>query len=157
MARLNDLEVDDYLAKGVEIDPLSLQEEYIRLPADLGYWSMKYANAFRVYSYARLRRKRLEALLSIEHRERLADDGKRATEGMVSVAVETDPRFAEALAGEVEAEVEKVRLWGVLDAIRAKKDMLVSFGAQLRAEMDSDPTIRASRANAKLGKNDGLG
>jgi hypothetical protein len=36
--------------------------------------------------------------------------------------------------------VDKVR--AVYDALRAKRDMLVGLGAQQRAEMQGDPTIR---------------
>lgn len=157
MARLNDIEVDDYLAKACEIDPLGLQEEYVRLPADLGYWNQKYAIAYRLHARARLSRKRLEALLAIEHRQGMLDEGRKPTEAMVAVAVETDERLAEAMEAEVEHEVEKVRLWGVLDAVRAKKDMLVSLGAQLRAEMNSDPSVRANVARARSGEHDPLG
>lgn len=157
MAKLNDLEVDDYLAKACEIDPLCIQEEYVRLPADLAYWNQKYAIAFRAWARARLSRKRLEAVLAIEHREQFAVDGRKATEGMVTAAVETDDRLEAAAAFEVEAEVEKVRLWGVLDAVRAKKDMLVSIGAHVRAEMNSDPTVRAQHASGRFGRVDPIG
>lgn len=155
MARLNDLEVDEYLARCVEIDPLGLQEEYVRLPADLAYQSSRYAQAYREAARAKSARKRLGALLAIEHRARLQLDG-RATEAMVEAAVETDPRMQTAEDREIDAEVERQRLYGIVDAVRAKKDMLVSIGAHVRAEMGADPTVRAAHAAMRAGKNDPL-
>lgn len=150
MGRLNDLEVEDYLQKATEIDPLCIQEEYVRLPADLAYWNQRYAVAYRTHARERLARKRLEALLAIQYRETFADEGKRPTEAMVAAAVSTDERLDAALGREVEAEVEKVRLYGVLDAVRAKREMLVSLGAHIRQEMQHDPTIRAQHARGKV-------
>jgi len=46
--------------------------------------------------------------------------------------------------------VEKIRLYGVIDAVRTKRDMLISIGAQVRAEMESDPSIRERSRGRKL-------
>jgi hypothetical protein len=57
-----------------------------------------------------------------------------------------DPDGQQARAKEVAADAERVRLYGVLDALRSKRDMLISLGAHIRAEMQHDPMIRERAA-----------
>jgi len=56
--------------------------------------------------------------------------------------VQKHPVMQQAEQALIEAgyHVDKVR--AVYDALRAKRDMLVGLGAQQRAEMQGDPTIR---------------
>ena len=49
-----------------------------------------------------------------------------------------------------DADGRRLKLQGVLDAVRTKKDMLVSLGASMRAEMQGDPSIRAAHAEARM-------
>ena len=140
--KLHDLDVDKYLAECVQIFPEGLQEEFVRLPADLAYWNARFAEALRGFLTGKINLDRTEARCRIEERERLGAAGGKVTESMVESAVEAAPEMEKAREALMEAEVEKVRLYGVLDAIRAKRDMLISLGAQHRAEMAGDPSIR---------------
>lgn len=149
MAQIHDLEVDDYLYESVNTDPLKLDDEFVRLPADLAYWHGQASNALREYQIAKIDTKRLEARLSIEHRERQLAEGKKPTESTVSAAVETDDEMYEARKSLVTLESDYERIRGVVDAVRAKKDMVVSIGHQIRAEL-SDPIVRAAYADKRL-------
>jgi hypothetical protein len=147
MKRLHDMDVDDYLRDSVIIEPLALEEEFVRLPSDMAYWGQRYANALRASMIAGIELKRSQALLRIEHRiqllDQLADNSKaKVTESMVDSAVELDPMYQVVQLRFVEAEVETVRLKQLLEAVRTKRDALVSLGSHIRAEMRNDPQIR---------------
>lgn len=151
--RLDELGVDQYLAECVQIEPLAIEEEFVRVPADLAYWNERYTRAVDAFHRAKIRVSKLEALLSIEHREALTANGK-ATEKMIEAAVESDQRLLDARDSLVNAEVEKVRLAGYCEAVRTKRDMIISIGAHLRAEMGGDPSIRSQQAGARKLRND---
>ena len=143
MGKLRELNVEAYLADCVQMEPLAIEEEFVRMPADLAYWNERYATAYKGLALAEQRRRKLEALLRIEYREKMLADQKKPTESMVDAAVATDDRMLAARDDQIMAEVEKVRIQGVCEAVRCKKDMLISMGAHMRAEMNGDPTIRA--------------
>lgn len=149
--QLHDLDVDAYLADSVQIYPEAIQEEYVRLPSDLAYWGQRYTDALRAFLTAKVNLDRTEARLKIACRAELEAKNSKVTESMVSAAVDQHPEMEAARLGHIATEVEKVRLGGVLDAIRAKKDMLVSLGAHVRSEMEHDPLLRdQSRGRAAL-------
>jgi hypothetical protein len=133
-----------YLAECVKIDDTVITEEYIRLPSDMAYWNARYADCFRFWLQAKVQRDLTEARLSAEWREQLEAKAKggRITLGEIENAVFQDPQYIDAKAKEVMAEAEKVRLYGIMEALRAKREMLVSLGAHLRMEMDHDPMLR---------------
>ena len=147
MALLRDLEVDAYVLNAVTIVPEAIQEEYVRIPADLAYFNQRYADAYREYSHAKVGLARLEGLLRIKHREDLLASGVKVTESQVDASVQGDASYQDAQDRFVDADVARVRSQGVVDAVRAKREMLVSVGAHLRAEMGGDPSIR-NQANA---------
>ena len=68
MALLHDLEVDEYLADCVRLDDVALDEEFMRLPADLAYWTHKYAQAVDAYLRAKFEHERSAARLFLEAR-----------------------------------------------------------------------------------------
>jgi hypothetical protein len=148
-AKLHDLEVDAYLAECVTIYPEAVSEEMTRVPSDLAYWGERFAVALRAYLTAKLDEKRTHARVRILVREGLAQQGK-VTEGMVDAATDAHPEVEKASLDTIEAEVEKVRLYGVVDAIRSKRDMLQSIGAQVRAEMQHDPMTRKMVEEGRL-------
>jgi hypothetical protein len=147
MPKIHELDVDEYLYESVRIEPLALEEEFVRMSADLAYWNQRYAAAVREHLTSKIAIERTASHLRIIHRERLtAENPKPPTESMVEAAVNTDEQMDKARAALIDAEVEKVRLAGVLDAVRTKRDMLVSLGAHVRAEMQADPSIRSDVA-----------
>jgi len=151
LAQLKGLTVEAYLKECVMVEPLAIEEEFVRLPADLAYWAERYALAYGVEAKAKSHRTRLHALLSIEYRESLGQSPGvgRVTEALVEAKVENDVRYIAAVNHHIDADVDLVRLKGVVDAIRTKRDMLISIGAHVRAEMGTDPTLRRDHQAAR--------
>jgi hypothetical protein len=142
------IEVEQYLKECVKIEPTVIEEEFIRLPADLAHWNEREAVALRAHLTSKIEVDRAYATAQIIERERLAMEGGKPTEARVAAAVELNKDYNEARVRAVEAEVERARLRGVVMAISAKREMLVSLGAHVRKEMESDPVLREQvRAN----------
>lgn len=140
--KLHDMEVDDYLYDCVTVMPEALQEEFVRVSGDLSYWSRRYSLAHRAKLLAEVRRKQVIAEQYFAIKERLIKETGKGTAKDVEYAIELDERVQESKAAEIEADFEKEQIKGTLDAIRSKRDMLVSVGAQIRAEMAQDPFIK---------------
>ena len=147
---LHDLSVDQYLAQSVTVEPLQLEEEFVRLPADLAYWHARAADALREYQMSKLEQDKTEANLRIVVREHIIATGGKPTESQVESGVMLRPEYSEARARTIEAEVDYQRLRGVCEAVRVKRDALVALGQQARAEM-SDPVVRQQVADRKVG------
>ena len=145
---------DEFLEECVTVNSADLVGEFTNLPAQLAYWNDRYATVYRYWNERKEVTAQLRAKLSMWHRDRLGLLTKgRVTVGEVEDAVLVEPEYQQARAKELAVEEEKVRLYGVVDSLRAKKEMLISLGAHLRAEM-SDPIIRQQRQlTADLGGN----
>lgn len=146
MAKIHDIDVDDYLKNCVALEPTAISEEYTRTPADIAYWNACYARAYKDFLSAKINRERVEARIHLELREKAkaAPDDKRKgpTVDDIKAAVTCHPEVVAAQEAEILAEVEKVKLFGALDAVRSKRDMVVQLGAQYREEMKNDPVLR---------------
>jgi hypothetical protein len=128
-----------YLAECVTLIPEQIQEEFTRLSADMAYWGQRYADAYRLALDTEMERKRVYGQrffdLAVEL-EVSSKKGKAPTADERKHAVEFDVAYLAARSRENRAEAEKIRLYGVLDAIKAKRDMLISLAAQQRAERE---------------------
>lgn len=143
--KLNGLAVERYHAECVEIDPDGLDEEFIRTPADLAYWNERVTLAVEERERAKVERERVEGALMInpeflEAIERLV--GKKPNLDQLKGAIAQDAGYKEAKRREIDAEVEKTRCKGVVDALVTKRDMLISAGAHIREEMRQDLRLR---------------
>ncbi len=147
------IEVAKYQADSVQIyadTPELLDEEFKRLPGDLAYWGERYAQALRLHLDAKAGAKVTRAKRELEIREKLRSEAptdakgkpERVTEGAVTCSLESDDQVIDADTAERIAEVEVQRIKVILDAIRAKRDMIIQLGAQYRAEMERDPSLR---------------
>ena len=142
----------EYLRECITLDDLALDEEFIRMPADMAYWSAQYADALRTYLFAKFEHDRNAARLHLQ--TKAANEvgmGKKATVGDLEAMVITDPEYERTYLPLLEADVDRARLRGVVDAISTKKDMLQSLGAKLRAEMAGDPIVRREHAERRSG------
>lgn len=141
-------ENDSYLRDCLRINPEDIQAEFIRIPGDLAYWNAQYSQAIRAHLHAKLDEKLLEANLEPVVRQALRDAGAKITEAMVKAGIESHDDYVAAQRKTIEADVWKSECYGRLDAIRSKKEMLVSLGAHLRMEMAADPLIREQMRGA---------
>lgn len=151
---LNDIEVDSYLASCVEIEPLAIEEEFVKISSDLAYWGERYARAVNDFLKAKENCRRVEGRLHLECKSCLqaASEKKAPTVGDIESAVITHPDMMEAKDAEIAAEDVKTHLDRTLDAIRCKKDMLIQIGARQRVELEHDPVIRERMHVARIGK-----
>lgn len=147
-------EMESYLTECVSIDPLRLQEAFANIPAELAYWNEQYAEALRKQLHAKIEKDRLSAQIFFEKRVELKESDIRPTEAVLKAAVESDARYNVARSEEADAHAEAIRLKGVAEAVRTKRDMLVSLGAHVRAEMDGDPHIKAQHRHAHMTTDD---
>lgn len=150
MKQLHDIEVEDYLYECVTLDPLFVNEEFTRISHDLAYWNERYSRAYRAWLVAKINEKRTFAFADQRIRAGYKDDLTKATEPMIAADVAVDDGVYNAQLATMEAEVEKLRIYGVIDALRAKRDALTSIGAHVRAEMAGDPAIRALHAGRTI-------
>lgn len=130
---------DGYLRSCVEVDATDMRAEYSRVSSDLAFWSAQYAKAYSRFVQGKILLDRARASAYLVERETCEEMGKKATEASIDARVRLDSQVQDAEAELIEADYERERLRGVVDAIRAKKDMLVSIGATVRAEWAADP------------------
>ncbi len=143
---------DTYLRDCVRVAPEDMNREFTQLPGVLAYWNQRYAVAHKAYLDAKLdvsiTRARLQPLV----RDALAMAGGRVTEAVVEAAIDSNEDYISAVRAMNAAEASKMEMYGVVDTIRAKREMLVSLGATIRAEMAHDPVVREySRAGRDAG------
>ena len=121
----------------------------MRVPSDLAYWNERFASALHEFLDAKIARERVlgELLCDPILRDELDEHiGKKATVEQLKGWVMRDDRYLAAKMREMGAEVEKHRLRGCVEAIAAKRDMLISLGAHVRLEMMHDPVLRQRMA-----------
>lgn len=133
---------DAYLKECVAIEPLAIQEEYVRIPSDLAYWNAQYAKAQREALVAKVNLDVLERELYAVIRGELEAGGARVTEKTIDAGIGRSEAWVEAKHHLAESEAEKAKLYGYLDAVRTKREMLISLGAHLRIEMQGDIRLR---------------
>jgi hypothetical protein len=122
----------------VHIDEADLRSEMIRIPADLAYYGHQLAVAHRRVTEAKLELESVEGFVYLEVREMLedlADSKKGPTEATIKAKTAADVRIRNARAQMIEAEFEMGQVRAHVDAVRAKREMLVSLSALARAEM----------------------
>jgi hypothetical protein len=142
MSETSDKELKDFLEKSTRIDQADIREEYVVLPSQLAFWSARYSEALRQAMLADAALTRTEARRSLEVRGLAEVNGKKITVDEIASRVATDEEVQAAVLVKIETAVEKERLRGVLDALRTKRECLISLGAHVRQEMQGDPAIR---------------
>lgn len=141
-AMLRDVEVDRYLKECVDLMPEAISEEFSRLSADYAYWNEKYADANREMLQAERHRDKTRAQAYFQKKAAYAQAGTKVTEATLDAEVEVDDLVEKAEVGVIASTAEREHLRGILEALRTKREMLVSVGAHMRAEMQGDPVTR---------------
>lgn len=128
--------------EAVSMDPLDLEAEFKRIPALLAQYNEEYAVALRRWLRAKAEVDRTHARLYLEAREIAEEMGEKTTEGSLKATIESKQAYIDAVDARISSEAQKVRVGGILDALSAKKDALISIGAHMRAEMSGQPHLR---------------
>lgn len=120
----------EYLRSCVTIDESDLLAEYTRTPADLAYWAQVAADRELDYQLAKEHRAHVEAtaVLAALANGFKSEHASRAAAAANSLVVEAGERLAKAAAARSHAK-------SIVDAIRTKSSMLVTMGADRRAEL----------------------
>lgn len=142
MAPMRDIQVDEYLLECVTIEPTMLDAEFIRVPVDIAYWNERHSAAIRNYLLAKLEYDKARARVGLEVREEAAASGVKKTVGDLDALVTVHPEVSELYLELVEADAERQAIRNRCEAVQAKREMLQSLGAKMRAEMMSDPVLR---------------
>lgn len=160
--RLTRLELE--MREKLRLDPQALNDEFVGCASAIGRVGELYARSIDAHLKAKIRTKKLWALLQTQARDDFkeqrdreqAKEDKRplekgqkrdrvkseATEANVDAWVHSQPSYIRALEDEAEAEALKQLARSNLDAMMARKDCLVQLGAGQRAEMERDPVLR---------------
>lgn len=135
------------VSEAISIDPQALQSEYVRVPSDIGRYCGLYTDAFELYVVAKARLDDVDSDLRKEYRETPSPSGK-ITEGYIDACVMGDARYRSQRDELVAAEVLKSRVSGIIEAIRTKRDMLISLGADVRGERLPPPSLNERERRA---------
>lgn len=120
----------------------ALQEDFIRYAPDLAWWLERQADAKREVALVALDVEEQLGNADGAVRDELARGGGKVTEDAVKAGVKKHAPLLAAKKLLIDAEHFEGRVRAVVDALKAKRDMLVGLGATFRAEMQSDPSIR---------------
>ena len=132
---------ENYARESVALDATALDQEFVKYTGDFAYWGSKLASAKQMESLAKLAKETTAADLDASGREALAGD-KKPTEGAIAAWITRHPAMQDAEKAVIAATFEVDRVRAVWEAMRAKRDMLVGLGAQQRAEMQHEPTVK---------------
>ena len=150
---LNDVMIERFLKEAIDISPEALEEEFVRVPADLAYWNERYAVSLRMWLSAKVERERImgellcDPLFIEELEEKLQK--KKPSVDQIKGAILNHKSYITARISEAANEAEKTRLRGCVDAVASKRDMLISLGAHVRLEMQHDPVLRSRLAGMR--------
>ena len=153
--KIHTMEVEEYLFECVNIDRSNIQGEFARVSADMAYWGEILAGLERDLATSKSDVEHCKARLSIDMRTQLerlaaskaAGKGKappRVTDSQVESKVVSHDQYRVATENQRRSDYQVKSAKGVLEAIRTKRDMLISLGAQMRAELKSEPYIKES-------------
>jgi hypothetical protein len=154
-----DIQASEAELDAVGIDDLQINDEFKRLPQLIVHANARLSAALHRYLVADLDYDRTKAERFIWWREFLSEEARedktvKVTEASITERVTTDPLYFEARMARIEAEAHHVRCKGLVTALLAKKDALVSIGAGLRAEMEGAPSIRRQHRDVHGKDND---
>lgn len=142
-------ELETFAEESFEIDPVDLNREFCELAPRLAFWNAQLAEATKKSMIAKAEWDAEAARKLLESREEARLDPKsKVTVDEINAKVLLDDEVSDAHAVWIEAEAERVRLRGIVEAVLCKRDMLQSLGAKLRAEMQGDPVLRSQMAGA---------
>ena len=138
-----DIMTGTYRTECTAVDRDDLISEFVRVSADMAFWNEQYADAHQTWIDAKVTKDQQRVALYKESQDRLLLNAKgRVTIAEITAEVEGDPEYHEVVRLVSVAEDLKLRVSGTCEAIRCKKDMLISLGAHIRAELSGDPSIR---------------
>lgn len=130
-----------------EIDRNAIDDEFCRAPAMVAYLGEQYAKARMERDSRKIERDQAKAQAHVRLKTELADAKPKPTVGDLEAMVSLQSDVREAEAELLMAEHRFLTVQGQLKAAEAKKDMLQSLGAHLRAEMQYTDSMKRQQPN----------
>ncbi len=130
--------------------PLHLNQELFSFPEAVARWGFRLAEAIREEQIASLQAE--DAFAAAEEKARiLLGPTKRGEVSLADYerAAKRDPEWRQAELRRIAAEAKVGRLKAATAGLAAKRDALTSIGANLRAELQADPTLRDSSSGSR--------
>lgn len=134
----------------VTVNDADITAEFMRVSSDLATWSHRRVDAQNAEAHAKLHKDEVRARACGTERAHLENTRGKATVADIDAAVTLSPEVHAAEEMLIEASTALGHVRAVCDAVMTKRDMLISLGAQLRAEMAGDPTIREYQRGRRL-------
>ncbi len=130
---------EEPIAEALSMDPTNIKRDFVQLPGHFAFYGEKAAVAMRSQLRAKAEVKRCRARVYLDFKEdaevERADGTKRKfSEAQLDAMVETHPHVVEAGDELIECEYQKAHAYGELEALRSKRDALVSITGHVRDE-----------------------
>jgi len=146
---INGISYSSSLEDDIKIDPSDLDAEFVEQSRKYAWWAILSEMAKDLVSKQKYDLDILYAQLDHEKRSQALVAKVKLTEKMVENEVITDKRYQ----AKMKEYLESKRQYGVLQAGREaftqRKEMLISLGANYRAEGNADPVILQEMAKQK--------
>jgi hypothetical protein len=138
---VGDVQYSSTLEDDLHIDNANIAEAYLTHSNKFAFYATAYELALDHETRMKARLDQVYALLDEQARQELQAKGLKVTEKMVENVVITSDDYKTTQERYFEAKKNTGLLRASKDAMMARKDMLVSLGANYRAEINSDPTL----------------
>lgn len=128
--------------------PVHLNNELLFFPEQIAWWGFRLAEAVREEQMAAMGADDCYAA-AIEKAKAMLGPAKRGEVSQASYdrAARLDQEWRKAELARIHAEAKCGRLKSVMQGLQAKREALMSLGANLRAEIQADPTLRDKARN----------
>lgn len=132
------VETDKEIRRAVRIEPTAIQEEYASLPADLNRWGHLLAAAHSDKERADLDLDTWDANERLRIKAEAEAKNMKITVDTTDALVYANQVYRRLREAVILAEKDKQEIFATVEAIRAKKEMLISLGATMRQEIEGD-------------------
>jgi hypothetical protein len=131
------------ISRATGVIPEAIQEEYATVSSDLAHWGIARSRAARSLSEAELVLETwLAKYIDAARKAAEAKGGRAPGVDGLKEAAKADPMYEELARAVIDAAEVKENAGAIVSAISAKKEMLVSLGADLRLDKEREAFIK---------------
>ena len=145
----NGITYQSSLEDDITINPTDLDAEFVEQPRKYVWWAILSEVAKDLMGQKKYQMELLYAKLDHEKRTAAMTNKVKLTEKMVENEVITDPRYQRIMSEYLSIKKDYGMLSAGRDAFTQRKEMLISLGANYRAEGNADPVILQEVAKQK--------
>ncbi|MDX5368499.1 MAG: hypothetical protein LPL29_03900 [Alphaproteobacteria bacterium] len=130
------------LRTDLRIDMADIDREIVNQPGLFAHYAAQHAEAERKLKLAKLEFEVFEAALDRQVRDHALATNKKVTERQIETAMFMNTTYVDKRRNLIELEAQVEQIKAVVDGMRQKKDMLITFASNARAEMQQGFAIR---------------